>query len=40
MGMFDVNCKDLLRSLAKRAEALCNKLLTKMSKDHMELNRK
>eukprot|EP00118_Oscarella_pearsei_P018868 m.196512 g.196512 ORF g.196512 m.196512 type:complete len:4008 (+) comp39530_c1_seq1:67-12090(+) len=39
MGIFDVSCKELLRSLVKRAEGLCNKLLARMTKDHVDLNR-
>lgn len=40
LGMFEVHCDDLIRSLAKRAEALCQKLLGKMSEDHKEANKK
>jgi dynein heavy chain len=40
LGMFEVHCDDLIRSLAKRAESLCQKLLGKMSEDHKEANKK
>lgn len=40
LGMFEVHCDDLIRSLAKRSEALCQKLLGKMSEDHKEANKK
>ena len=39
MGMFEVHCDELTRSLAKRADALCTKLLERMSKDHIALNK-
>lgn len=38
MGMFELHCDDLTRSLAKRADALCNKLLQKMTTEHIKLN--
>ena len=38
MGMFELHCEDLTRSLAKRADALCNKLLQKMTTEHIKLN--
>ena len=39
MGMYEVHCVELIGSLAKRADALCSKLLTRMSKDHQEANK-
>ena len=39
LGMFEVHCDELIRSLAKRADALCSKLLARMSKDHQEANK-
>lgn len=38
LGMFEVNCEELIRTLTKRAEALCQKLLSKMLTDHKEAN--
>ncbi|CAF3434426.1 unnamed protein product [Rotaria sp. Silwood1] len=35
-GMFEIHCSDLIRSLAKRAEACMNRLLERMVKDHRE----
>ncbi|CAF5136982.1 unnamed protein product, partial [Rotaria sp. Silwood1] len=34
--MFEIHCSDLIRSLAKRAEACMNRLLERMVKDHRE----
>ena len=39
LGMFEVHCDELIRGLAKRAEGIANKLLTRMSKDHQEANK-
>lgn len=35
-GMYEIHCGDLIRSLAKRAEACMNRLLERMVKDHRE----
>ena len=40
VGMFELHCDELIRSLAKRAENLMNKLLERMLHDHFELNKK
>ncbi len=40
VGMFELHCDELIRSLAKRAETLQNKLLDRMLNDHFEMNRK
>ncbi|XP_071822297.1 dynein axonemal heavy chain 7-like isoform X1 [Apostichopus japonicus] len=40
LGMFELHSDELIRALAKRADALCSKLLARMSKDHAEGNRK
>ncbi|KAJ1187209.1 hypothetical protein NDU88_003988 [Pleurodeles waltl] len=40
LGMFELHCDELIRSLAKRSEALCGKLIDKMFQDHQEANRK
>ncbi|XP_060067000.1 dynein axonemal heavy chain 7-like [Ylistrum balloti] len=40
LGMFEVHCDELVRALAKRAESLCQRLLTRMSEDHKEANKK
>ena len=37
--MFEVHCEELIRALAKRAEAICNKLLSRMSSDHLDANK-
>jgi dynein heavy chain len=34
LGMFEVHCDELIRGLAKRAEAIANKLLARMQTDH------
>ena len=38
--MFEVHCDELIRSLAKRADNLRNKLMVKMCRDHQEENKK
>ena len=40
LGMFEVHCDELIRSLAKRADNLRNKLMVKMCRDHQEENKK
>ena len=40
LGMFEVHCDELIRSLAKRADSLRNKLMVKMCRDHQEENKK
>ena len=40
LGMFEVHCDELIRSLAKRADSLRNKLMVKMCSDHQEENKK
>ena len=37
--MFEVHCDELIHALAKRAEAICSKLLTRMSEDHLSANK-
>ena len=37
--MFEVRCDELIRALAMRAEAICNKLLARMSQDHLDANK-
>ena len=39
LGMFEVHCDELIRALAKRAEAICNKLLECMSEDYLDANK-
>lgn len=39
LGMFEVHCDELIRGLAKRADSLCTRLLSRMSKDHQEANK-
>uniref|UniRef100_A0A7M4ERW8 Dynein axonemal heavy chain 7 n=1 Tax=Crocodylus porosus TaxID=8502 RepID=A0A7M4ERW8_CROPO len=38
LGMFELHCDELIRALAKRAEALCGKIIAKMFKDHQDIN--
>ncbi|XP_044288081.1 dynein axonemal heavy chain 7 [Varanus komodoensis] len=38
LGMFELHCDELIRSLAKRADAICSKIIAKMFKDHQDLN--
>jgi len=37
--MFEVHCDQLIRALVKRAEAVCSKLLARMSQDHLDANK-
>lgn len=39
VGMFEVHCDELIRSLAKRAEAIANRLMDKMLTEHFETNK-
>jgi dynein heavy chain len=39
LGMFEVHCDELIRTLSKRAESIVNKLLSRMSKDHQQANK-
>ena len=39
LGMFEVHCGELIRALALRAEAVCDKLLACMSQDHLDANK-
>ncbi|XP_060113048.1 dynein axonemal heavy chain 7 [Heteronotia binoei] len=40
LGMFEMHCDELVRSLSKRADALCNRIIAKMFKDHQDLNQR
>ncbi|XP_006814570.1 dynein axonemal heavy chain 7-like [Saccoglossus kowalevskii] len=40
LGMFELHCDELIRALTKRADNLQSRLLTKMSTDHQEANKK
>ena len=40
LGMFEVHCDELIRSLAKRAEKLHGQLMMKMCRDHQEENKR
>ncbi|XP_066476619.1 dynein axonemal heavy chain 7 [Tiliqua scincoides] len=40
LGMFELHCDELIRSLTKRADTLCSKIIGKMFKDHQDLNLK
>jgi len=37
--MFEVHCDELIHGLSKRAEAICNKLLARMSQVHLDANK-
>ncbi|XP_069790703.1 dynein axonemal heavy chain 7 isoform X2 [Narcine bancroftii] len=39
LGMFEVHCDELIRALVRRAEALCEKLLNRISKHHQDANK-
>ena len=39
VGMFELHCEELIRSLAKRSDALMNKLLERMLQEHFEYNK-
>ena len=39
LGMFELHCDELVRALSKRADSLCAKILIKMSKTNMDLNK-
>lgn len=39
VGMFELHCDELIRSLAKRAESIANKLMDKMLHEHFEINK-
>nr|XP_008115484.1 PREDICTED: dynein heavy chain 7, axonemal [Anolis carolinensis] len=38
LGMFELHCDELIRSLTKRADGICSKIIAKMFKDHQDLN--
>ncbi len=40
VGMFELHCDELIRTLAKRSENLMNKLLDRMLAEHFEYNKK
>ena len=40
VGMFELHCDELIRSMAKRCENLMNKLLDRMLNEHFEMNKK
>lgn len=39
IGMFEIHCDEIIRSLAKRAESVRSKLLNKMMQDHQQANK-
>ena len=39
LGMFEVHCDELIRTLVKRADAIVARLLARMLKDHYESNK-
>ena len=38
LGLFELHCDEVLRSLTKRAELICNQLISRMSQDNQKLN--
>jgi dynein heavy chain len=36
--MFEMHCEELIKSLVKRADVICGKLIAKMFRDHQEVN--
>lgn len=38
LGLFELHCDELVRSLSKRAEAICSQLLTRMGQENQKLN--
>ncbi|XP_060137433.1 dynein axonemal heavy chain 7 isoform X1 [Zootoca vivipara] len=40
LGMYELHCDELIRTLTKRADAICSKIIAKMFKDHQDLNTK
>ena len=38
MGLFELHCEEILRSLVKRTEAVRSLLLSRMSQDNQKLN--
>ncbi|KAM9123015.1 dynein axonemal heavy chain 7 [Pangshura tecta] len=38
LGMFELHCDELIRALAKRADAIFGKIVAKMFKDHQDIN--
>ncbi|KAL3855114.1 hypothetical protein ACJMK2_014343, partial [Sinanodonta woodiana] len=39
LGMFEIHCDEMIRTLSKRADALNTRLLGRMAKDHQEANK-
>ena len=39
VGMFELHCDELIRTLSKRAEALLTKLIDRMLNEHFETNK-
>ena len=39
LGMFEIHCDELIRTLVKRADTISNLLLTQMLKDHISANK-
>ena len=38
-GLFELHCDSLLRTLVKKAEGIVSKLVTRMAKEHDEMNK-
>ena len=38
LGMFELHCDELINALVKRADNICEKVISKMFKDHQDIN--
>lgn len=38
LGLFELHCDELVRSLSKRTEAICSQLLGRMGQENQKLN--
>ena len=38
LGLFELHCDELVRSLCKRMEAICSQLLARMGQENQKLN--
>lgn len=40
LGLFELHCDELVRSLCKKTEAICSQLLTRMGQENQKLNQR
>ena len=38
LGLFELHCDELVRSLSKKTEAICSQLLARMGQENQKLN--